>query len=146
MDETDKELQEILDDDQYETYINLRSKRWQKGKDHFRKFRHKFGNRFGDGAIDKRLKHMADALALTEEQQKKIKDILGEAHKSIIDEKDTNNKPFKMGDVFFEHMKNVDKQIRNVLDDKQIEKFDEFRIKRGHRRMRYLHPGHFMHW
>jgi len=69
MDETDKELQEILGDDQYEIYLNLRSERWKKGKDHFRKFRHKFGNRFGDGAIDKRLKHMTNALDLTEEQQ-----------------------------------------------------------------------------
>jgi len=83
-------------------------------------------------SVDDRLKHLTKELNLTEDQQSKVKSILGDEQKQLSAlRQDSSLSQEDRRAKFEETKKNTSQQIRALLNEDQQKKYDELQSERG---------------
>lgn len=124
--EGDAQLQAILTPDQQAAYARLKAQRKEKMKERFQKSRHQSGEQ----RMEKRVEQLTTELSLTNEQQTQLRAIFTNAHKDMSKEMQSGNTDRETRrELFRQHFDKVDAQIRGILNETQLQKYETLRAE-----------------
>jgi predicted ABC-type transport system involved in lysophospholipase L1 biosynthesis ATPase subunit len=131
MENQDKQIEALLTADQKKIYEEVKKERREQMKERFQKSRHQFGEQ----RMEKRVEHLTTELSLTNEQQTQLREILSNAQQDFSKEIPSGNTDRETRrELFRQHFEKVDAQIRGILDEIQLQKYETLRAEMQQRR------------
>lgn len=129
--EGDAQLQAILTPEQQTAYTQLKAQRREEMKERFQKSHHQFDEQ----RIEKRVEHLTTELSLTNEQQTQLREILTSAHQDFSKEMQSSDIDRETRqELFHQHFDKVEAQIRGILNETQLQKYETLKEEMQQRR------------